>query len=712
MKKHFSIQVTILVSFLLVLIIACGSIIFYNYSKTSDSFMAELEEDINQSKKTIILNTESYLTPAKVATQFVAWFSKNENNVLDAAENITLQSMKLLDLYPQISGFYTGDSQGNVLAIKRVKKDDTYPYGKKLKLPASARYEVRTINRSTGLVTEFRRYLDKNSRIVALQERPRATEYFDPRHRPWYRGAQETKKSYWSDPYIFLLSQNIGVTAATPNLSRTGKVQFVVSADITMGAISELMTRSKIGKTGITFILNQKGELVGYPGLKDLENTDKTTLPTYKDTKNPVLINAYKYHKKTGLYNFALKHDGTDYLVRLKKFGENFDKKWLIGFIVPEGELTGAVDDMTQLMMIFSGIIVLLSALFIFIISKNITAPIRKAANTMASIARFEISEEKIKDSRFSEIQQMNKALRNMKQSLRDFSKFVPKAIVMKLMTSGSGATIGGRKRHISLLFTDIKGFTSISEKMSSEKLIVHLSDYLNELTLIIQENSGTIDKYIGDAIMSFWGAPTEDPDHPLQACRTALLCKIKLEELNKTWLLDGKPPLYTRFGIHTGDAIVGNVGSEDRLNYSAFGDGVNLAARLEGINKYYGTDITISHETYKNVRHKFICRPTDVVAVKGKEEGVPIYELLLELSDDHNKKLDIEAAQAIANLTAEAFNFYLAQDWSKAIKKYQELKKLSPKDALPDLFIKRCKSFKKSPPGTNWNGIYIMKEK
>ncbi len=712
MKQKFSIQVTILISFLTVLMIACGSIIYYNYFKTSESFMEDLEADIDRATQTIVSNTESYLLPAKISTQFIAWFSKNENNVLDSADDITLQATKLLDLYPQIAGFYNGDAQGNFLAIKRVDAGTTYPYGEKRPLPKNARYEVRIINRNTGIATEFRKYLDKDARVVALQERPRASEYFDARHRPWYRGAEETKGPYWSDPYIFLLSQKVGITASTPVLSKIGKTKLVISADITMHAISELMTRHKIGKTGITFIINQKGELVGYPGLSDIDNTIKTTLPTYKDTRNPVLIEAYKYHKKSGKYNFDLNYDGVTYLIRLKEIAKKLDKKWIIGFIVPERELTGTVTDMTELMMIFSFLIVAFSAFLIFLISKNIAAPIRKAANTMASIAKFEINDTEIKDSNFSEIQLMNTALRNMQQSLRDFSKFVPKAVVSKLMESGSGATIGGRKRNISLMFTDIQGFTTISEKMSSEKLIIHLSDYLNQLTYIIQKNKGTIDKYIGDAIMTFWGAPLDDPNHPIDACKAALACKEKLEELNKTWVLDGKPALYTRFGIHTGDAIVGNVGSEDRLNYSAFGDGVNLAARLEGINKYYGTTITISHETYKNVRHKFICRPMDIVAVKGKKEGVPIYELLVELSEEHNKKLDIEVAQTVVDITTDAFNFYLSQEWDKAIKKYQDLKKLSSKDNLPDIFIERCKAFKKSPPGENWKGICVMKEK
>tara|TARA_R110002095_G_scaffold22118_4_gene23901 strand:+ start:1342 stop:3432 length:2091 start_codon:yes stop_codon:yes gene_type:complete len=696
----------------MVLIVACGSIIYYNYVKTTESFMEDVESDIQKSTNIILSNTQNYLLPAKITTQFIAWFSKTETNVLDAVDDITLQAMKMLELYPQIAGFFSGDYQGDFVAVRPVEKDANYPYGEKKPLPKSAKYEIRTINRHSGVITEFHKYLDRKGRVVALQERPRSTEYYDPRHRPWYRGAEDTKGPYWSDPYIFLLSQKVGVTAATPIFGNDGKVKIVISADITMGAISELLTKHKIGKTGFVFILTPQGEVVGYPNIGKINNSIKTTLPTYKDTKNPVLIEAFKYYQKTNEPKFLLPHKGITYLVRFKKFGEKFEKKWLIGFIVPKKELTRAVDDITQLMMIFSLIILALSGVLIYIISRNIARPITQAANTMTSIARFEIDESDIKPSYFTEIQKMNKALTHMKQSLRDFSRFVPKAVVTKLIESGSGAKIGGRKRNITLMFTDIENFTTISERMSSEKLIVHLSDYLNQLTHIIQQYNGTIDKYIGDAIMTFWGAPVDDPQHPILACKTALACKDRLEELNKTWELDGKPALYTRFGIHTGDAIVGNVGSEDRLNYSAFGDSVNLGARLESINKYYHTEIIISHETYKNVRHKFICRPLDIVAVKGKNIGIAIYELLSEISEDQNKKLDMEAAQEFAGLTKEAFNLYLEQEWDKAIAKYTELKRKHPKDTIPELFMARCKAFKASPPGEDWQGVAIMTEK
>lgn len=712
MKKRFTIQITIMVSFLMVLIIACGSIIYYNFSKTSQAFMDDLETDIHGNTEIIVNNIQAYLLPAKISTQFLAWFSKRDNTVLDSSEDVVFQSIKLLNLYPQIAGFFNGDSEGNFLAIRRVTHPTTYTYNENRKLPPNAAFSIRTINRSVGVITEFQKFVDSEGRTVAVEERPRSDDYFDPRKRPWYLAAETYQRSVWSDPYQFKLSHTIGITAATPVLNQDKGVRLVMSADMTLDVISDLMKDNKIGKTGRTFILDENGGVVGYPNLKDFQNSDASTLPNYQDINDPVLAKAYEHYRVNKQHAFTVTHDRVDYLIRFNDFGESLGKKWALGFVVPEHELTGPVTEMTTLMLIFSIFIVVVSIILIFLLSKNIARPIRDAAKSMELISKFHIDDQVIETSNFTEIQIMNDALRKMQQSLRDFSRFVPKAVVSKLIESGSGAQIGGKKRDITLMFTDIKDFSTISEQMSSEKLIKHLSDYLNQMTLIIQEEHGTIDKYIGDAIMTFWGAPVDDPSHPLLACKAALRCHNRLEALNKTWKLDGKPAFETRFGLHTGDAIVGNVGSEDRLNYSAFGDSVNLAARLESANRYYGTSILISHETYKNVRHQFICRPIDIVAVKGKNESITMYELMIEKSEEHNQKLDLEAAEAICEKTTQAFELYKAKNWSKAIKAYEELKAFSKKDIIANVFIERCEHFKKNPPATDWNGTWVMKNK
>src|SRR3990167_996157 len=216
-----------------------------------------------------------------------------------------------------------------------------------------------------------------------------------------------------------------------------------------------------------------------------------------------------------------------------------------------------------------------------------------------------------------------------MKQSLRSFQKYVPAALVRQLIKLGTAAEVGGEKKSMAFLFSDIRDFTTISERLNPSDLAKYICDYFDALSSIIIANRGTIDKYIGDAIMAFWGAPLPEADPCRQAAKSALECVRRLENLNEKWQLEGRPELFTRFGIHVGDAIVGNFGSSERLNYTAIGDVTNTASRLEGINKIYGTQILVSDAVYRVIKEQFVLRLVDCVILKGKNEPSYIYELI-----------------------------------------------------------------------------------
>ncbi len=209
------------------------------------------------------------------------------------------------------------------------------------------------------------------------------------------------------------------------------------------------------------------------------------------------------------------------------------------------------------------------------------------------------------------------------------FSKFVSESVVDELLKDPSKVKLGGEKKILTVMFSDIRGFTSISEKLTPEELVEHLNIYLQAMTDIVIKYFGTLDKYIGDAIMAFWGAPIEVEDHALKACMAGIEMIEVLHEMNKTWDEEGKPRLEIGIGINTGDMVVGNMGSSSRMDYTLMGDNVNLGSRLEGINKIYKTNIIISESTYKYVKDRIVARELDIIKVKGKEQPVKIYELI-----------------------------------------------------------------------------------
>jgi len=215
------------------------------------------------------------------------------------------------------------------------------------------------------------------------------------------------------------------------------------------------------------------------------------------------------------------------------------------------------------------------------------------------------------------------------------FSKFVSKSVVDDLLKHPEKLKLGGDKKILTVLFSDIRGFTSISEKLTPEQLVEHLNEYLQAMTDIVMKYNGTLDKYVGDEIMAFWGAPIPQEDHAYLACKASLEMMSVLHRLNEYWDGLGKPKLDIGIGLNSGDMVVGNMGSTSRMDYTLMGDNVNLGARLEGTNKVYGTKVIISEFTYEFVKDRIVARELDLIRVKGKHLPVKIYELI-DLIDDN----------------------------------------------------------------------------
>jgi adenylate cyclase len=711
-RRKLTIKLTILISFALVLTLACGSIIYYNYIRSSETLIKRLESEIKHVTLAVSQSCLHILSAGRDLAELNGKLAEHKTIVLDEPTALISLSIRMLEVSPHILAFYNVDKDGNFLAISRVKPDSAYPYDQQRLLPNTALYDVHIIIRAVDSISEYHEFKDAAGHTVAISERPPAMDYYDARTRPWYIEAVKLKKPIWSDPYIFAIFQEEGVAAAYPILDQEGDVRIVTAAYISLAELAQLLERNAIGKTGVFFVFNKKGQLIGYPKMGRVIKNGKAIVPTINDSKNVAAIAAVEQFQKTNVESFRFELHDEIYVARFSDMSSTLNKDWILGFVGLKKEFIADERETIKGMVGFSLIILALSITLIYFISRDIASPIESIVGEMKKVGDLDIEITQPILSRFAEVDQMNQAMASMKRSLRDFARFVPKAMVKRLIESGEGAELGGKKLNVTVMFSDIESFSSISERMTSEKLALHLSDYFDQLTQIILEERGTVDKYIGDSIMAFWGAPVEDNEHPLFACRAAMRCYKRLQGLNKTWELDGTPPLPTRFGIHSGDAVVGNIGSKERLNYSAFGDAVNIASRLEGINKYYHTSIIISYDTFKRVRSDFICRPLDTVIVYGKAKGITIYELLAERTSDSQSRYDQEQAERVATLTTNAYEFYGDREFKKAEKIYHELARVNPDDYVAQLYIIRCQEYQKNPPPSNWRGIYEMHEK
>lgn len=279
------------------------------------------------------------------------------------------------------------------------------------------------------------------------------------------------------------------------------------------------------------------------------------------------------------------------------------------------------------------------------------------------------------------------------------FSNYVSADLVAEIMKNPDVLKLGGEKREISILFSDIRGFTSISEKLSPEDLVQVLNEYLNPMTRIVLEEKGTLDKYIGDAVMAIYNAPLNVAGHAARACSSALKMMLQLSELNQSFIARGVEPIDIGIGINTGDAVVGNMGSAVRFDYTAIGDNVNLASRLEGLNKMYGTHIIVSESTKQQVDDGFRFREIDLVAVKGKHKPVPIYELM------------VVGDEELAVAFEDGLQLYRRRDFAGALEIFAGLAS-HKQDRVANLYQERCKEFIASPPPLEWDGVFVAKSK
>ncbi|MCH2534866.1 MAG: adenylate/guanylate cyclase domain-containing protein, partial [Bdellovibrionales bacterium] len=294
---------------------------------------------------------------------------------------------------------------------------------------------------------------------------------------------------------------------------------------------------------------------------------------------------------------------------------------------------------------------------------------------------------------------------RSKKELRGTFSKYVSPSIVDEILKDPENLELGGKKQNMTVLFSDIRGFTTISEMLDPKALSELLNSYLTPMTELVFEHKGTLDKYMGDAVMAFFGAPVQYPDHAAHACRCALSHIKKLKELQIEYEKKGLPQIDIGIGINTGEMSVGNMGSETVRSYTVMGDAVNLGSRLEGINKEYGTRIIISEFTYQDVKDSFICREIDWVRVKGKNKPVKIFELIDEGSTS------VENAKMLKHFN-KGFELYHQKMWTEAIEQFNLALNHVPEDVPSKLYIQRCETFIKQPPPEDWDGVYVMTTK
>jgi adenylate cyclase len=390
---------------------------------------------------------------------------------------------------------------------------------------------------------------------------------------------------------------------------------------------------------------------------------------------------------------------GQEFLTTFRTLPET--QGWIVGIVVPRAYYLGRLAAIRNRLLVISlGIMTVLIAGGSFIL-RRVKRSLGQIVKESLKMNAFEFSPA-LTSSSFRDVSDVLESLEKAKTAMRAMSKYVPVDLVRRLYRNKTEPVLGGELTELSIMFADIKDFTTFSEQLPPNELARALGRYLELMVRIIQqETGGTIDKFIGDAIMTFWNAPEPLADHARRACLAALRCREAGRALSQLPDWHPLPPFETRFGLHKDKALVGHFGAPDRMNYTAIGDGINLASRLEGLNKQYGTTIITSDRIFEDARAHFDFRLLDWVAVKGKTDAIKIYELL---SEKNAKATLPNTVSAYEN----AFDAYVARDFEKAIVILEQNNGDPPSRVLLD----RCRAFQKEPPPADWYGVFVSMSK
>ena len=441
----------------------------------------------------------------------------------------------------------------------------------------------------------------------------------------WYRTGIQADEPSWFAVTVHPVGLRPSIAYAGP-IDVYQKRQGVLAVIIENTRLAQFLSQLSVGKTGAAFILGRDGTVIAAPDPDadevNMQRSDQPLLPIAQGAFKQA-GSSYDRDKKIARRVRFLAAGGA-YAVTLTPLAF---PGWTLATVIPEAEFLGPIETTIRHLLIGLAILILAAGILSAWLARRIIAkPLITVIDELKHVERFELDQVRRHPSRLVELENLSSAIADMAGGLAAFRKYIPADLVKMLVSEGIEPRPGGSIRTLTVLFADIAGFTGLSERLG-DQIIPLLSSYLDTMSREISSHGGTIDKFIGDAVMAFWGAPATNADHAVDACRTALACQHALRASGLTD--DSGRPLKVRIGINSGDMLVGNIGSEFRLNYTVIGDAVNVASRLEGANKEYGTEIIIGEETRRLAGDRLYVRELDRLMVYGRVGGLAIYELL-----------------------------------------------------------------------------------
>ena len=545
---------------------------------------------------------------------------------------------------------------------------------------------------------------------------------YDARGRIYYEIAMDTEENTvdWTPPVVFFTTKDPGMTAIYRWRSSDEKIH-AFAYDVLLLDLSRLTSKTKISENGIAYVLSleEPHRIVGLPNmggpldnetirnrLSGTNNVDKEAdtapeLPIAGSSGISEIDAAVMEWDSLGSPDGSIPFElgGETWWAHFTRLeiGRN---SFVTVAAAPQNDFVYGLNEAARRITIATLISVLISTIIAIRFARNYARPLEVLAKASRRIRNLDLSPQENITSSLIEINDLVTEQERTRIALDAFSRYMPVEIVRNLVASGVAAKVGGERREITILFTDIEGFTTISESRSAEAVTSLLMDYFEILMETIRKNGGEVNQLLGDGVVAYWGAPVYDDRHAYGAVKAIIECHERIIELNKRFISEGKPAVPTRFGVASGEVMIGNLGSKSRLAYAAVGDTANLASRIEGLNKFYGTRLLVAEETKTQAGDHFEWRHIDGVRVKGRVTGAELFEPL-----GLKGSVDLKVL-SFRDKYEEALYAYRDKSFQKTLELLDEIDTVYKEHLSVKRLIEQSKKNILIPPPHNWDGM------
>ena len=626
-SQGIKLQLSISVIFTMLIVPALGCVIAFSYYANLHNLQTVSQRFVDTARDDAITMSHDLLDPVIGVVRVVAGMAQADPAFFRTEESRNVLHAALISA-PQIDAFYVSFEDGYHRVVTRIDADRRRSDPR---IPANARWHSSYIDayKDGGRRQRHRTFFEHWGKPIGGYS---IDTDIDVRTLPHYVAAKRSGRTAITDP-IINPDTGFPVLPVGHPIQHAGSFIGVVSAQITLDVLSKFLDSHKASPNSITVIADAAGNVIAHPVMAEGVRRvgGKIDLTKLSELREPQIVAAVAQRavRHSDRFTFRAGPDGREYVALFGQFRAGLAKPWQVVVVAPTDDFVGGLKETNRRLVWIMLALAGAEAVLIYFMSRRIARPIETVTAAIERTRRLSFDAAIAVKSQVTEIAQLQRAVGLLANALRSFSVFVPVGLVRELVDSGRPLVPHVEPRFMTIFFSDVENFSTIAERMTPQELSEQTSLYFETVTSAIAEEHGTIDKFIGDSVMAFWGAPSVVDDHVFRACVAALKASRRMARRNEQWAAAGRKRMTTRIGIHCANVVVGNVGSPERLSYTVMGDGVNIASRLEGLNKQFGTSICISEEVYDRVAGRVVARRLERLAVKGRTADLLVYELL-----------------------------------------------------------------------------------